>query len=103
MREVLQLVNCNEEFLTRSQGERVRERLVKAYDSALGDQLVIDFSGVEVMTPSFADECFGKLAERVGFQNFRNSVSLTGGSETVRALVNSVLAQRGAASKAEGG
>ena len=73
----------------------IRERLVKILDS-LGEEdlLTIDFSGVDVMTPSFADESIGKFAERIGRNHFRSRVSLVGAAETIRALVNSILAER---------
>ena len=104
MREIFRLAECEGEFLTRSQGEHVRTKLLDSYERVCsGDALVIDFAGVELMTPSFADDCFGKLAEIIGFAKFRQSVSVTGGNDIVRALLNSVLAERGAGGKAKAG
>lgn len=95
MRHVLRLKDCPGEFLTRRQGELVRSQLVECHARlAPGDVLTIDFSDVDAMAPSFADECFGKFAERVGTQSFRESVSLIGADETIRTLINSVLAGR---------
>lgn len=97
-RKVDQTVKLKDEvagFLTRDQGEALCSRLVTAHDN-LGqdDLLVIDFEGVTAMTPSFADECLGKLAERVGSSRFRSTVRLIGASEPVRILVNSILSRR---------
>lgn len=95
MAEVFRLFDCGTDFLTRGQGERVRARLVELHRSlGPGQSLVIDFTDVDVLTPSFADECLGKLAEVVGAANFRNSISMVGANETVRVLVNAVLASR---------
>lgn len=97
-RKVDQTVKLKDEatgFLTRDQGEALRTRLVTVHEN-LGrdDLLVIDFEGVTAMTPSFADECLGKLAERVGSSRFRSTIKLIGASEPVRILVNSILSRR---------
>ena len=95
MPNVFRLKDSPGGFLTRRQGEEVRARLMELdRDLPQGERLVIDFAGVEVMTPSFADECFGKLAESIGGLNFRKRVKLTGAEPIVRALLNSVLAER---------
>ena len=99
MRQILRLKDCGSDFLTRRQGKVVRERLVKEFQSLTpGDVLGIDFAQVETMSPSFADECFGKFAEVVGAGPFRTSVFLIGANDTIRTLVNAVLADRIASS-----
>jgi hypothetical protein len=95
MPQVFRLKDSPGGFLTRRQGEEVRAYLVNLNrDLPPGERLVIDFAGVEVMTPSFADECFGKLAESIGGLNFRERVKLTGADPIIRTLLNSVLAER---------
>ena len=95
MPDVFKLANSEGDCLTRSQGEKVRVRLVEYYDAlSENDELVIDFEGIVAMTPSFADECFGKLAQRIGAERFRASVTLTGANETLHVLLNSVLRRR---------
>ena len=95
MAEVLQLNSFPSGFLTRRQGEQVRSRLIEIEAKVPPAQkLVIDFSDVSVMTPSFADECFGKFAERIGGVNFRQRVSLRNANDTIRTLINSVLTSR---------
>lgn len=98
MNEVLCLRDCASAFLTRRQGEAIRQHLVEQLDKIKsmpnGHVLTIDFRGVDVMTPSFADECFGKFAERIGSHDFRNVIRLVGADPTVRALLNSVLSRR---------
>lgn len=95
MASVFRLRDCDADLLTRAQGERIRARLAELHEQLPpGGLLEIDLAGVGTMTPSFADECFGKLAERVGQQSFRSSISLKGADETIRVLINSVLARR---------
>ncbi|MGH7150714.1 MAG: STAS-like domain-containing protein [Planctomycetota bacterium] len=69
---------------------KLRSRLEK------GERLEIDFAGVEVLTPSFADECLGRLVLDVGLEVFRERVRLKATDETIKRLVNHVLAHRSA-------
>lgn len=95
MRHVFRLADANQDCLTRSQGERVRGELEEHLTRlGEGDRLRIDFSGIEMMSPSFADECIAKLAEGMGAERFRNLISLTGANETIKTLINAVLATR---------
>lgn len=95
MHEIFRLRECTGEFLTRRQGEKIRERLVQLHKRLGADaSIVVDFTGVDTMTPSFADECFGKFAEIIGALEFRKVVSLIGADETIRTLVNLVLSER---------
>jgi len=100
--QVFRVAEREADLLTRGQGELVRAQLVELHETlAPGERLTIDFAGVSAMTPSFADECFGKLAERLGANVFRSSVRLVGADEVVRVLVNSVLARRLGAGRKE--
>jgi STAS-like domain of unknown function (DUF4325) len=44
---------------SRPLGEELRERIQAAAEE--GESVVVDFEGVETMSPSFADELFAKL------------------------------------------
>jgi len=99
MNHHFKLLHEDTEYLTRAQGVRVRAKLETLVNGlAQDDRLVIDFEGVQVMTPSFADECFGKLAQGMGFATFRQRITLIGANETNRILVNAILAERSSAS-----
>lgn len=104
MNHVIRLKDRCTDCLTRNQGESVRSCLVKAHEGIGPDDfLVIDFAGINAMTPSFADECFGKLAERIGSGRFILSVKLTGAVEPVKTLINSILTQRLDGNRTNGG
>lgn len=45
-------------------GEEVRQKVVRLVKS--GQSVVLDMAGVEAISPSFADEIFGKLPLEVG-------------------------------------
>jgi anti-sigma regulatory factor (Ser/Thr protein kinase) len=63
----------------RSIGAELRERILAALEA--GDVVEVDFEGVEVMSPSFADELFGKLppevlaSGRVKFENLADDLT----------------------------
>lgn len=59
-----------------------------------GSNIVVDFEGVQDITPSFADECFGKLAEKLGEKRFRQRVKFSGGPIVLHRLVDYVIANR---------
>lgn len=95
MAQVFRLKDANGGFLTRDHGGRVREELVAIFKALpIEDRLVIDFEGIDIMSPSFADECVGKLAENLGVQTFRTRVTLRGANETNRILINGILNRR---------
>ena len=90
----MRLCDQGTRLLTRDDGEKLRRSLRARL--AGGERLEIDFEGVEVITPSFADECFGRLLLEIGRPKFRESVRLRTADETIRRLVNHVLAHRAA-------
>ncbi len=81
--------------VTRLKGEELRQSLMSEFEK-LDDSnyLQIDFESVSMMTPSFADECFGKLAQSLGKPTFRSSIRLGGASQSIKDLVNTVISQR---------
>lgn len=48
------------DFGTRAQGAELREKLLRLIRSG-EERVVLDFTGVNVVTNSFADECIAKL------------------------------------------
>lgn len=59
MMTTFQVSDRSTELLGRLAGAEIREEL--QHEADIRDGIVIDFSGVTVMSPSFADECFGLL------------------------------------------
>jgi len=56
--------------------------------------LQLDLSGVELLSHSFADELFGKIAEEFGSDFFRSKVMLVGMKNGDRDLIRSVVIDR---------
>ena len=80
------------EGTSRDQGKATRNWLKGLLD--LHDSIDLDLNGVEVLTPSFADECFGKLLLELGETLFREKIRVHGGNEAVKRLLNQVLRSR---------
>jgi len=59
-----------------------------------GAVVEVDLDGVEDITPSVADECFGKLAIRMGDAKFRTRVIFRGGPPLLHRLIDFVVANR---------
>jgi hypothetical protein len=59
----IELKNLGSFLHTRFDAATIREKIVTAWKS--GESLVLDFDKVEMISPSFADECFGKLVNEL--------------------------------------
>lgn len=59
---------------TRDQGREVKAVFDKLYDST-SNKITLDFSGIELVTNSFADELIGKKIIEVGIDNFKSKTT----------------------------
>ena len=79
------------ELTTRPVGAEARSVLLGLLEEH--DSIEIDFHN-KSLTPSFADECIGQLAAKVGLSDFKNRVKLTNLSTSSRPLVKHVILAR---------
>jgi hypothetical protein len=80
---------------TRHLGEGVRKEILQALD--VGSPVVIlDFSNVEGMSQSFADECIGKLLVQIGKSKFRGNIRFKAASSSITPVLKLVISQRSA-------
>ncbi len=86
------LSNYGSQLLTREVGVTIRADMATILAS--GRKINLSLEGVEDLTPSVADECFGKLAESMGEESFRDRVSLVGGHPLLQRLVEFVIRTR---------
>jgi hypothetical protein len=92
-------IECTD-CITRLKGEQLREAILERLDNIEPEEVIqIDFGGVVYMTPSFADECFGRLSEYLGREAFRQKLRLVNAGSLIRSVVNAVIANRLARSK----
>jgi len=77
---------------TRAQGSALRAEMERAIK--VGGTIEVVLKSVGAMTPSFIDECLGKLLVSLGKAEFRKRVRLVTSNREDKLLVNRVLADR---------
>lgn len=87
---LIHLLDLGEPMSTRQMGAEARTKLETALSQA--DTVEVDFGGANGMTPSFADEVFGKLMDSIGPDNFRKRISLVNVPDRIKSLLRSVFA-----------
>ena len=68
-------------FGTRAFAENLRSTVREEINN--NEKVVFDFTGVRVVSNSFADELFGKLIKEIGFDVFKDKTTFEGASEEV--------------------
>lgn len=76
----------------RDHGSAVRDELISLVDGA--SDVVLDFKGVEKMSLSFADECFGELVSQLASRPTPPHVRFAGMSPDARASLHFVMRDR---------
>ncbi len=90
------------DFVTRDMGKKIRESLLEFEATASpGVELTIDVTGIEVLTPSFADEFFAKTVVAMGLDQFRKRFRIVGVTEEIKLLISKVIKIRRAQSFAQ--
>jgi anti-sigma regulatory factor (Ser/Thr protein kinase) len=88
----LALAEYGSQLLTREIGIRIRADIATILSGGSRVRVLLD--GVEDLTPSVADESFGKLAESMGRDRFREHVLLSGGQPLLGRLIEFVVTNR---------
>jgi anti-anti-sigma regulatory factor len=78
---------------TRAAAERLRNYLVNFLNEG-APNLVLDFSGVSMVSSSFADETIGKLAEKFGPIGFSQRFLLVNMDPQIQMLLDRAIALR---------
>lgn len=78
---------------TRRAGQYSRNEVINLLNESTG-KMRIDFSGLSVVSSSFADELLGKLIAKMGLTVFNDRCQLIGMNPTVRAIVDRSIQQR---------
>jgi hypothetical protein len=72
--EVIKLCEFGKSVGTRELGAQIRERILPIIKN--GDQVLIDFSSISIISSAFADELFGKLFAELGETNFKDHIKV---------------------------
>jgi len=89
--------NMNDEarsFSSRASGKPIKVKLKNLVDMCDGQRIVIDFSGVSVISSSFADEVFGMLFVELGPMTFMRKIVFQNVSPTVNGLIDRAITLR---------
>lgn len=77
-----EFVTINENLGTRQLGVKVRSQLLELIQK--NDKVVLDFSGVNVVSNSFADECLAKLLFTMSLDELKQRTTFRGLNEFAR-------------------
>lgn len=78
---------------TRKSGEMMRNKVINLRNQG-AKKIVLDFSGIAVISSSFADEFIAKLVTKYGFIDFQQIFALKGMNETIKSIVHRSFVQR---------
>ncbi len=88
----VQLRHYGTELLTREAGIAIRAEVASYLAGHKNVQVLLD--GISDITPSVADEAFGKLAEIIGFDQFSERVKFIKGTSVIYRLIDFVIKTR---------
>ncbi|MBA3985945.1 MAG: STAS-like domain-containing protein [Flavobacteriales bacterium] len=74
---------------TRDLGCKTRHEIIEKINTH--DKVFLDFDGVDVVTNSFADECFRKLRESVSTETFKSKIAFLNANDFVQRVIISAL------------
>ena len=73
-------------------GERARNQLLPLIQQY--DKVVLDFSGVDVVSNSFADECLGKLLLTMSLDELKSKTTFVSDNDFVKKSIVAALRRR---------
>ena len=79
---IFKFSDIGENLGTRMLGERVRNQLLPLIMD--NDKVVLDFSGVSVVSNSFADECLAKLLLNMTFEELKQKTTFVSVNDFAR-------------------
>ena len=91
---VLKLRDESTGFGSRPAGRQLRTKCLNLLNAEPGKPLLLDWTGVPLVSSSFADELVGKLFASLGPLAFSARVRNVGMDATVRGLVDKAIMQR---------
>lgn len=80
--KVFKFVEIGENLGTRQLGAKIRLLLMQLIKE--NDKVVLDFSGVNVVSNSFADECLAKMLLGMSFEEIKSKTTFIGVNDFAR-------------------
>lgn len=94
------VLNHKAGFGSRRSGSMIRNDVINIQRES-GQTVILDFTGISLISSSFADEFLGKLMVEYGIFNFNNVFRIKGMSEMNQAIMQRSVSQRLASSLGE--
>lgn len=91
---IIKLCDIGQSLGTRPLGNHIREDVIIPNICSNGDRMVFDFQDVEVVSHSFADECFGKLVEKFGLEFVKDRTTFRNANPFVSSVIKSAINNR---------
>ena len=91
---ILELSKESTSFGSRRAGLEVRNKIQNILSYGEYSSLTIDMSGISIMSSSFADELFAKLAVKIGIEKFLDIIVLKNASTLHKQLIEKAISQR---------
>ncbi|MGF7396181.1 STAS-like domain-containing protein [Thermoanaerobacterium thermosaccharolyticum] len=79
-------------LLGRELGKKVRNSIEEILQS--NENIIIDFTGINGTSQSFADELFGTLIEEMGLDKFKKKIKTKNANPEVQSIIKHVLINR---------
>lgn len=89
MTHTIQFKEISTSLGTRDLGAKIRVNIIEKINS--NDKVYLDFEGVDVVTNSFANECFSKLKEAVTLDVFKTKIAFLNTNDFVQRVIISAL------------
>jgi len=77
---------------TRFAAASVREKVISSFGET--DKFVFDFTGVETVSNSFADECFAKLIFNFEIDDIKGKITFQNASPFIKAVMANAFKER---------
>ena len=74
---------------TRDLGAKIRLNIIEKINT--NDKVYLDFEGVDVVTNSFANECFSKLKDNVTLEVFKTKIAFLNTNDFVQRVIISAM------------
>jgi hypothetical protein len=89
---IIKFADFGETLGTRKLGESIRNEVETQI--RLGNKTIFDFNGVDLISNSFADECFGKLVEHFGMEIIKSKTTFANTNSKVSMVVKKAVTDR---------
>jgi hypothetical protein len=89
MTHTIQFREISTSLGTRDLGAKIRVNIIEKINT--NDKVYLDFDGVDVVTNSFANECFSKLKEAVTLDVFKTKIAFLNTNDFVQRVIISAL------------